>query len=336
MVSKKLVIFATIGLVILIIFLGGKFFGKKSYSPELYQAPSESVEKVSKESFSRKIKGIGFKEGAWAKYKLENWGVRFSPAGKEPLIQEMKVATLSFKVGNEELLGIEIGLDFGTFSLLFEKEGDQLKHVIFKPKDKDSMCWSNFPLEFAEGIYQEYKKQNLKDEYEVDETLSFKGKEKIKLESGKEIEVLKFERKAPMEVGDFKIEGQEFWFSGQVPTYFVYFAEKYSEGGKEKLGPSMILIDYDEKGASSVMTEKDLKKCESKKESLPGIPSEASKFFCQSDQDCACGVDRETGKCAFGNKNFIDTSKQCADFCTGFGGQFEIKCIGNICQPKLR
>ncbi|GBD34277.1 hypothetical protein HRbin34_00607 [bacterium HR34] len=91
-------------------------------------------------------------------------------------------------------------------------------------------------------------------------------------------------------------------------------------------------------------TDEDLKACESGIPGLPGglpgipqVPSSGvSKLFCQSDADCACGVDKETGKCAFGNKNFIDTSKQCPDFCSGITGQFIIKCVNNICTPTLR
>lgn len=56
------------------------------------------------------------------------------------------------------------------------------------------------------------------------------------------------------------------------------------------------------------------------------------KRFCQGDSDCVCGVDRETGLCDFGNREFIDTSKQCPDFCTGIHGRFRIKCINNQCQ----
>ncbi|MEM4358108.1 MAG: hypothetical protein QW244_02020 [Candidatus Pacearchaeota archaeon] len=60
-----------------------------------------------------------------------------------------------------------------------------------------------------------------------------------------------------------------------------------------------------------------------------------TKIFCQTDDDCACGVDKETGKCAYGNKNFIDTSKQCPDFCTGIAGNIRIRCINNLCTAVL-
>ncbi len=61
-----------------------------------------------------------------------------------------------------------------------------------------------------------------------------------------------------------------------------------------------------------------------------------SKRYCKTDADCVCGVDRETGECAFGNRQFIDPSKQCPDFCSGIFGHFEIKCVNNICERELR
>lgn len=59
---------------------------------------------------------------------------------------------------------------------------------------------------------------------------------------------------------------------------------------------------------------------------------ELSKKFCRYNSDCACGVDKETGECAYGNKKFIDTSRQCQDFCTGIHGRFRIKCVDNLCK----
>ena len=62
------------------------------------------------------------------------------------------------------------------------------------------------------------------------------------------------------------------------------------------------------------------------------LERERGKKFCQSDSDCVCGVDKETGLCDFGNREFIDPSKQCPDFCTGIHGRFRIKCINNLCD----
>lgn len=53
--------------------------------------------------------------------------------------------------------------------------------------------------------------------------------------------------------------------------------------------------------------------------------------YCRMDEDCACGVNNETGNCFYGNKNYVDTSQQCPDFCTGIGGNLVIDCINNRC-----
>ncbi|MFN3528064.1 MAG: beta-propeller domain-containing protein, partial [Candidatus Altarchaeaceae archaeon] len=53
---------------------------------------------------------------------------------------------------------------------------------------------------------------------------------------------------------------------------------------------------------------------------------------CKIDSDCSCGVHIKTGECFYGNKNFVDSSKQCPDFCTGIAGNFEIKCIEGECK----
>ena len=58
--------------------------------------------------------------------------------------------------------------------------------------------------------------------------------------------------------------------------------------------------------------------------------------FCKTDEDCACGIDKVTRKCAFGNKNFIDTSIECPDFCSGIAGQFKIICKNNQCVQVSR
>lgn len=58
------------------------------------------------------------------------------------------------------------------------------------------------------------------------------------------------------------------------------------------------------------------------------------KVSCKSDSDCACGRNKETKECAFGNKEYINDGKeaQCPDFCGGFGGNLKISCVENKCQ----
>lgn len=60
-------------------------------------------------------------------------------------------------------------------------------------------------------------------------------------------------------------------------------------------------------------------------------PAEKTKF-CLIDSDCACGRSRLTGDCFYGNKNFVNSSEQCPDFCTGIGGNLEVKCISSECR----
>lgn len=54
-------------------------------------------------------------------------------------------------------------------------------------------------------------------------------------------------------------------------------------------------------------------------------------IFCSQDQDCSCGTHIETGECFYGNKNYVNTSQQCPDFCTGISGDLDIKCVNEKC-----
>lgn len=62
----------------------------------------------------------------------------------------------------------------------------------------------------------------------------------------------------------------------------------------------------------------------------PQVPQ--TEQFCRSDEDCACGTHVKTGKCFYGNKLYIDTAKQCPDFCSGFAGNLTIKCVNHECR----
>ncbi|MBN2127269.1 MAG: alpha/beta fold hydrolase [Candidatus Diapherotrites archaeon] len=58
--------------------------------------------------------------------------------------------------------------------------------------------------------------------------------------------------------------------------------------------------------------------------------------FCEKDLDCECGTHVISGECFYGNKVYVNSEKQCPDFCTGIAGNFEIKCIENTCvQQKI-
>lgn len=60
-------------------------------------------------------------------------------------------------------------------------------------------------------------------------------------------------------------------------------------------------------------------------------PPENSKF-CIIDSDCACGRSNATGGCFYGNRNFVNASEQCPDFCAGIGGNLGIKCTNGECR----
>jgi len=60
--------------------------------------------------------------------------------------------------------------------------------------------------------------------------------------------------------------------------------------------------------------------------------------YCKNDGECGCGTHIKTKECFFGNKNFVGPDL-CDDFCSGFAGNMEIKCINNECKqvekPRL-
>jgi len=62
------------------------------------------------------------------------------------------------------------------------------------------------------------------------------------------------------------------------------------------------------------------------------IPPPVSETACATDSDCACGTHKDTGKCFYGNKAFVNVEKQCPDFCTGIAAMFETKCVANECK----
>jgi hypothetical protein len=56
-----------------------------------------------------------------------------------------------------------------------------------------------------------------------------------------------------------------------------------------------------------------------------------SEKYCKDVSDCSCGVNIYTGDCFFGNKNFVDTTKQCPDFCNGIAANLILRCVNNTC-----
>jgi hypothetical protein len=58
-------------------------------------------------------------------------------------------------------------------------------------------------------------------------------------------------------------------------------------------------------------------------------------MVCSQDSDCSCGVHIVDDTCFYGNKKCVNEGKQCPDFCTGFAGQLEIRCIGGACTQVV-
>jgi hypothetical protein len=54
--------------------------------------------------------------------------------------------------------------------------------------------------------------------------------------------------------------------------------------------------------------------------------------YCETDNDCACGVRINSGECFYGNRNFVDAIRQCPDFCNGIAANLEIRCMSNKCS----
>ncbi len=63
--------------------------------------------------------------------------------------------------------------------------------------------------------------------------------------------------------------------------------------------------------------------------------SQEAPNFCETESDCACGVHVTSRDCFFGQKEFVDTSEQCPDFCTGIAGNFRLQCIQFTCSVGM-
>ncbi len=62
------------------------------------------------------------------------------------------------------------------------------------------------------------------------------------------------------------------------------------------------------------------------------VPQVINDQSCQGDLDCACGTNIETKSCFVGNKKYVDTTKQCPDFCTGIAGNLKLRCLDHVCK----
>jgi len=229
--NSKLLIILVVALVVIV---GVFAFLKKT------QFSSVKTERI--------INGIGFKEGAWAKYETRG-GIEGN----------LTVKMFSFDIEGKKIKGLEMThSEIGTLISVWDDDGKSYQGMIYP--GMGFLCAGEVGVSFGLAIF-EFKKNNLEEEYEVDETLEFIGKDKFKTESGKEIEILKFKRKIQTgmeyeEGKEFVVE-TEFWFSPQVPTYFVY--------GKDVEGDHLLfegtLVDFGLEGAKISVTKRDIENC---------------------------------------------------------------------------
>jgi len=57
--------------------------------------------------------------------------------------------------------------------------------------------------------------------------------------------------------------------------------------------------------------------------------------YCEADSDCVCGTNKLTNDCAYGNRNIVDSSRQCPDYCVWIDpngpGRMNLTCVNNTC-----
>lgn len=58
---------------------------------------------------------------------------------------------------------------------------------------------------------------------------------------------------------------------------------------------------------------------------------EISEKYCTKDDDCGCGIHKTREECFYGNKKYVDMTKNCPDFCSGLSGNLELRCINFEC-----
>jgi len=329
-------------LIIVIAFIGLELTGKlQTTTPSTATTAREQTTTTTsgEQPTFRRIQGLGFKAGAWAVYNVTGYEKKEDQLTVGIGIHgTVSVKMFYFDVAGKGIRGLEMTLGNGTTLILFwDEEGRYYSGILYPP----GFCVGlTGEVVFGAG-YLTYKKENLKEEYVVEDRLEFVGRGMFKTVSGREVEVLMFKAVThtgmEYEKGKEYIIEEEYWFSPQVPTYFVY--GKRVEAGV--LHFEGLLLDFGLEGAQLKVTQRDIENC------IKGVfpiniteitqtPSLVNKLYCEKDEDCACGVDKETGQCAIGNKKYIDITRQCPDFCTGIGGYLKIVCKNNTCMFELK
>ncbi|MBS3074963.1 hypothetical protein J4429_00730 [Candidatus Pacearchaeota archaeon] len=77
---------------------------------------------------------------------------------------------------------------------------------------------------------------------------------------------------------------------------------------------------------------KDIKSCKCEKNKCIGSEKNVTDYnYCERDTDCACGTNIQTGECFIGNKKYVNETKQCPDYCSGFAANLINRCENNKC-----
>lgn len=182
------------------------------------------------------IEGIGFQDGAWAKYKISNKGKN------EEILSKM----ISFKTKDQNLLVIEKESEEISLAL-FLKEEDKIPQYLLVKRDDKVECFNELLGYLKEIFPYFFNEEFLEKAYQVKEIEKILGEREFTLESGKKIKVFQIEKGTP----ERKVQ---ILLSGDVPGYLVFFQENSEI--------SLVLSDFGLSGAVSKFTFEDLLECQ--------------------------------------------------------------------------
>ena len=323
-----LLILIIIGLVVSIVFaviLGLRF--KKSLSGPPSSFPvTESSEHI--------IQGGVTNIGSWVRYKLEGFQKNFVNNKQLPQINEIIAKPAKMQLNNEELVGIEIEAPEQNLLFFLAWDKRSKEYVLVKTQELPTLC---FPSPTRKGFLEIWSKDNLKNEYEVDQGYKFDGEMNILLDNGKNIRARKYLREQKIRNG---IQKTTVWLSKEVPLYLVRLEKQTILNNQVDEKRVVILSDFSFERAQISFGREDFEICKflATLEIPQDLVWDVQKRYCLQDEDCACGKDKEGGKCIFGNAEFIEETDECFNFCIQFQDYFKIKCVNKLCtaQPSIK
>ncbi|MCD5396245.1 MAG: hypothetical protein LR000_01040 [Candidatus Pacebacteria bacterium] len=326
--SKNLLLISVIlGVVIIIIsaiVLGLKF---KRFFSEITSPPSPPT--MSSENI---IQGKSIQMGSWARYKLEGFQENFINNKKVPLLEEVVAKFIKVQLNGEKFVGIEMEQAMDPQLLLFFAwDRHKKEYILLKQKEIPALC---FPSPKTTEFFKIWGRQNIEDEYRVDYDYKFAGTVFFQLETGKQITANKYLKEEEIIGGMQKIK---LWLSREVPFYLVRFEKEKIIQGQEIERKIVNLVDFSFGESTPSFTQEDLKICKflSSLELPKDLILDVQKRYCSQDEDCYCGKDKDSEKCFYGNIKFVKEAEECFDFCDPFKDLLEIKCIDNLCTPRV-